>query len=167
MNIAMVALGLLAYKMLKGNNSSGNRGDNTASSMLDGMLSEDAKSILGSIDNLTNGSTDKTGALLSLLTNPSVMSIVTSMFGGLLDNIVNFGSGNSTASSDSSTGDDTAKSASDADEDAGSGKQYDTSPYYSGSSNAHSFFAHVDNIAGQEVSSKLYHIYDNWYGRST
>lgn len=166
MNITMIAVCLLAYRMLKGNSTSNNTTQRDTSSMIDSMLSDDAKSILGSIDSLTASGGDRTGALLSLLTNPSVMAVVSGMFGGLLDNLVNLGNNrgeDANRQTDQPTG---ADSSTDVQDDRDN-SQYDTSPYYHGSANAKQFFTRVDDIAGQEVSSKLYHIYDNWYTSAT
>ncbi len=178
MNIATIAICYLAYRML-GNNStnrSGTASSGSASSgILDNMLSEEAKSIMGSIDTLTHSQGDKTGALLSILTNPSVMAVVSSMFGGVLDSLINFGKNTTSSSADTAefTGSNPQQSESnhtvsyttDNTTDTHSTAQ-DSTPYYGGTDGAHEFFAPVDNIAGREVSSKLYYIYDNWYNHT-
>ncbi len=178
MNIATIAICLLAYRMLNNNSASRGSADNTAnmgSGVLDSMLSEEAKNIMGSVRTLTNGEGDKTGALLSILTNPSVMSVVSSMFGGVLDNIVNFGKGTTSSNStDNSTSDSTSTSSSAGADNNSSDNStstydnsvYDTTPYYGGSEGAQQFFAPIDNIAGREVSSRLYHMYDNYYNHT-
>lgn len=176
MNIATIAMCLLAYRMLNNNSASRANTSNTTnigSGVLDSMLSDEAKNIMGSVRTLTNGDGDKTGALLSILTNPSVMSVVSSMFGGVLDNIVNFGRGssndgasNSSAEGNSETSDGTTDSDSNTSPYSHNAttdnREYDTTPYYGGTEGAHQFFAPVDNIAGTEVASKLYHMYDNY-----
>ncbi len=174
MNITTIAMCLMAYKLLTSTQSKPMSKPNMGidSSMLDGILSDDAKSIVNNINTLTSSSQDKTGALLSIVTNPAVMGVLSSMFGDLLGNLANNGSQSTASSSqpsatednlDTSVTDDTIQhsSSDNIDDDKYNGQ------YYRGSSVAQHFFSPVSDIAGQEVSSKLYQVYDNWYGRNS
>lgn len=166
--------------MLNNNSASRGSADNSSNmggGVLDSMLSDEAKNIMGSVRTLTSGEGDKTGALLSILTNPSVMSVVSNMFGGVLDNIVNFGKNGSDDSNACNSGDSSSHTSSNSAGDFANtppnssastydNSAYDTTPYYGGSEGAQQFFAPIDNIAGREVSSRLYHMYDNYYNHT-
>lgn len=168
MNITTIAICFLAYKLLKpsvnSNNNSSARLD--SNSLIDSMLSQEAKDIMGNLNTLADKDSDKTGVLLSMLSNPSVMSLVSSMFGGAMDNLFNFGSGKA-SNTDNATHTAEQQDNSQDNSHSSDNSQYDTTPYYGGSDNSHQFFSQVDDVAGREVSSKLYHIYDNWYGSTT
>ena len=74
MNLSTVAMLLLAWQLLSGGNDKGE----TMTDKLGAMLSDDSKALVGNIQKLSDANAtaeDKTGAVLGLVTNPTVMSI--------------------------------------------------------------------------------------------
>lgn len=141
MNISTIAIALIAWQLLRNNNPKNNKGVDLGG--ISNFLSPDAKDIVDNIGTLTNGSGDKTSAILSLITNPSVMSFADSMFGK--------------GKTQPSAPEPTASSTND---NTDSGYNYPE-----GTEEARQFFAPIESVAGKEVSSKLYQMYDNWYSK--
>ena len=163
MNWSTVALLFLAWQMLSPNKQSSPKLQDIAP-----FLNDDTKDILQGVSKLsspTATSEDKTGAILQMMTNPTVMNIAQNLFGGM---------GNATPPQ------------SDAPTPQPFGAQTpftptaDTSPlnntqpatdyqndegytFDSPTERAKQFFAPIDTIATTEVKHKLCYFYDNWY----
>lgn len=137
MNLSTIALALLAWQLLSGSN--GKPTDKSNASPLDNIsqfVSDDAKSIIDCVGKLSDKSCsqeDKTGALLQMMTNPTVMSMASSLFN------------KTNNSKDKPIVND-------------EGYQFETP-----SKQSKEFFKPIDNIADAEVKHKLYWFYDNWY----
>ena len=81
MNLSTVAMLLLAWQLLSGGNDQGE----TMTDKLGALLSDDSKALVGNIQKLSDANAtaeDKTGAVLGLVTNPTVMSIADKLLGG-------------------------------------------------------------------------------------
>lgn len=135
MNLSTIALALLAWQLLSGNN--GKQQGKSAKSPLESIsqfVSDDTKSILDCVGKLSDKDStqeDKTGALFQMMTNPAVMNMASNLFKKTEEQqpIVN-------------------------DE----GYKFD-----SPSPQSKEFFKPIDNIADAEIKHKLYWFYDNWY----
>ncbi|MCM1043066.1 MAG: hypothetical protein NC350_02520 [Corallococcus sp.] len=145
MNLTTVALLFIAMQLLGGKN--GKPSDKSKQSFnadsFRGILSDDTQSLIDSIGKLRDPDTpneDKTGAILSMVTNPAVMNFASGLFGG--------------ANRQSPTSNETKPTPDVNDEGYA---------FESPSEDAREFFKPVENIAGTEASHKLYELYDNWY----
>ena len=162
MNWSTVALLFLAWQMLSPNKQSSPKLQDIAP-----FLNDDTKDILQGVSKLsspTATSEDKTGAILQMMTNPTVMNIAQNLFGGM---------GNTPPQSETTTH-----------QPFGAQTQFDTTiqpPQQGGSptaddyqndegytfasptERAKQFFAPIDPIATTEVKHKLCYFYDNWY----
>lgn len=134
MNLSTVAMLLLAWQLLGGGNDKGE----TMTDKLGAMLSDDSKALVGNIQKLSDANAtaeDKTGAVLGLVTNPTVMSIADKLLGN----------------KQSETGKPLVN-----DEGYNLGTP---------SVDSAKFFSEIDNVADAEVKSKLYKWYDWQYRR--
>lgn len=168
MNIATVALAALALLALNNNGSSAPKGN---AQSLKGILSDDTNSLLETIGTLNDKNAskeDKTGALLQVVTNPTVLNLAGNLFGsGLFDNKndnANSAQDSQSAQSqytsnngDAQSTDNSARSHADTNDEG-----YDMGQY---SEEARNFFRPVENIAGIEAAHKLYKLYDEWYSK--
>ena len=144
MNFSTIALILLALQLLS--NGQGNTSTPPPRIGLTDLLSDDAKNMLNCVDKLSTPcpTEDKTGALLQMMTNPAVMNIASSLFGG-----------QQSAPTAPNPPTDTPPQ----DEHVNSeGYRFETP-----SATSQEFFRQIDNIADSEVKHKLYWFYDNWY----
>ncbi len=150
MNLTTVALALLAFKLLSGKPSSSKAEQPKVD--FGSFLNEDTQNLLSCVNKLQDKSLsqeDKTSAIFALITNPAVMSI--------LSNLSPNGSQNNDATSNSPpTQTDIQQNCRQNDE----GYTFETP-----SAEAEQAFEPIKNIAGVEVSHKLYHLYDNWYAK--
>lgn len=135
MNLSTIAIALLAWQLLSGNNGKQKGASN--SSPLDSIsqfVSDDTKSILdcvGKLSDKNSSQEDRTGALFQMMTNPTVMNMASGLFKKAEEPqpVVN-------------------------DE----GYKFETP-----SKDSREFFKPIDNIADAEIKHKLYWFYDNWY----
>ena len=152
MNWSTVALLFFAWQMLSQNKQSSPKLQDVAP-----FLSDETKDILDGVAKLsstTATSEDKTGAILQMMTNPTVLNIAQNLFGT---------NGNSaktppptdktpTQSNDTPITTDVSKNQND------EGYTFD-----SPTERAKQFFAPIDTIATAEIKHKLCYFYDNWY----
>lgn len=136
MNVGSVAL-LLAGVLLLSNKSD-------SMPNISGLLNDNARSVMDSVGKLSDPNASKeqrTGALLQMITNPTVMEMAEKLF-----------SGNSAKSTDSTPPQD---------QDVNS-EGYNLGKY---SDESREFFRPIEKVAGKEISHKLYSLYDNRYPR--
>ena len=148
MNLSTIALLLIAWQVFSGNNDGARAHDAPRRSPLDNIsdfLSEDTKNIISCVNKLTDSQCsqqDKTGAIFQMMTNPAVMNVASSFFGG--------GTG--------------AQQEQPKQNEQADGMQNSEGYKFEQSSPAsQEFFRPIDNIADAEVKHKLYWFYDNWY----
>lgn len=151
MNLSTVALLLIAWQVFSGGGNNGAQRRNAPqSSPLDtisGLLSDDTKNIISCVNKLSDShcsQEDKTGAIFQMMTNPAVMNIASSFFGG--------------GATAGATSEQNEKSQPQQDFENGEGYRFEQP-----SSSAQEFFRPIDNIADTEIKHKLYWFYDNWY----
>lgn len=124
---------------------------------MQGFLSDDAKNIfdcVGKISNRHCSQSDKTGALLNLVTNPTVMGVVDKIFAKPTQQ----GNTHSTQQQGSPpyTQQDTSCTT----------KAFQNEEGYTFNTPSElstQFFAPINGIADNEVKHKLYTAFDNWY----
>ena len=155
MNLSTVALLLIAWQVLSGNGNNGQKQQNTSKISplegLSGFLSDDTKNIISCVNKLSDSQCsqeDKTGAIFQMMTNPAVMNIASSFFGGNASNAPQEPTQNQSADAHVN------------------GESYTNSEGYKfeqASPASQEFFRPIDNIADAEVKHKLYWFYDNWY----
>lgn len=145
MNLSTVALLLIAWQVLS-NNGNGAKQQNTPKASplmgLSDFLSDDTKNIISCVNKLSDShctQEDKTGAIFQMMTNPAVMNIASSFFGG---------------NSQQEPKPETKAEPMQNDE----GYKFEQA-----SPASQEFFRPIDNIADAEVKHKLYWFYDNWY----
>ena len=157
MNLSTVALLLLGWYALSGNNRQQpqqNQKRNSPLENLSGFLSDDTKNILNCVNTLSSSNCsqeDRTSALFQMMTNPTVMNLAGNFFGGA----------NGTGENQKDVHNETFNQAEQSDNDEhvnAEGYRYETP-----STNSQEFFRPIDNIADTEVKHKLYWFYDNWY----
>ena len=146
MSLSTVALLLLAWYAFSGPNKSpqNNRPKTSPLENISSFLSDDTKNILNCVNTLSSNNCsqeDKTGAILQMMTNPAVMNIASSFFGG----------------GKADTGEQQKEVHKDEHVNS-EGYRYETP-----SASSQEFFHPIDNIADTEVKHKLYWFYDNWY----
>ncbi|MCH5159352.1 MAG: hypothetical protein J1F66_00695 [Clostridiales bacterium] len=154
MNLSTVALLLIAWQVLSNSGNNGvsqqNTPKNSPLSGISDFLSDDTKNIISCVNKLSDrqcSQEDRTGAIFQMITNPALMNIASSIFGG---------NGNQQQQPQTSQ---------QADKDENS-EGYTNSEGYKfeqPSTPAQDFFRPIDNIADAEVKHKLYWFYDNWY----
>lgn len=162
MNWSTVALLFLAWQMLSPNKQSSPKLQDIAP-----FLNDDTKDILQGVSKLsspTATSEDKTGAILQMMTNPTVMNIAQNLFGG---------AGNATpeqprAATQQPVGGQTSSTTTEQPQQGGPQMvdDYQNDEGYTFASpteRAKQFFAPIDPIATTEVKHKLCYFYDNWY----
>ena len=144
MNLSTVALLLIAWQVLSNN---GAHQQNTPKvpplSGITDFLSDDTKNIISCVNKLSDRSCsqeDRTGAIFQMMTNPAVMNIASSFFGG---------------GQQAQQEPPTEKPAEMVNDE---GYKFEQP-----SATAQDFFRPIDNIADAEVKHKLYWFYDNWY----
>ena len=143
MNLSTVALLLIAWQVLSSN--SRERQNTSHSSPLDnlsGFLSDDTKNIINCVNKLSDkqcSQEDKTGAIFQMITNPAVMNIASSFFGG------------------------NSKQDNEPQPQADGQTNSEGYKFEQPSAASQEFFRPIDNIADAEVKHKLYWFYDNWY----
>ena len=155
LNLSTVALLLIAWQVLSSSGNNGAKQQNTPKNSpldnLSGFLSDDTKNIISCVNKLSDSECsqeDKTGAIFQMMTNPAVMNIASSFFGG--------------------SGSETAQQGNGAEHTDGAtkgngGVNSEGYKFEQASSHAQEFFRPIDNIADAEVKHKLYWFYDNWY----
>ena len=153
MNLSTVALLLIAWQVLSHNGNNGQRQQNIPKTSpldsLSGFLSDDTKNIISCVNKLSDShcsQEDRTGAIFQMMTNPAVMNIASSFFGGAPSN---------------------SPQQSDSEQASGQGENAQVNSegykFEEPSLHAQEFFRPIDNIADAEVKHKLYWFYDNWY----
>ena len=149
LNLSTVALLLIAWQVLSGGSNDGARQHNAPKNSpldnLSGFLSDDTKNIISCVNKLSDShcsQEDRTGAIFQMMTNPAVMNIASSFFGG-----------GSTAQQEQSEQNEQANGMENSE-----GYKFEQS-----SPASREFFRPIDNIADAEVKHKLYWFYDNWY----
>lgn len=138
MNVGTVAL-LLAGVLLLSNKSD-------SMPNISGLLNDNARSVMDSVGKLSDPNASKeqrTGALLEMMTNPTVMEMAEKLFSG------------------NSAGAKSTESTPREDQDVNS-EGYNLGRY---SDESREFFRPIEKVAGKEVSHKLYSLYDNRYPR--
>ena len=156
MNLSTVALLLIAWQVLSSNGNNRAQQQNTPrNSPLDGLsnfLSDDTKNIIDCVNKLSDSQCsqeERSGAIFQMMTNPAVMNIASSIFGG--DN-------GSAQQQQSSPSQQTATHANSQGYTNEEGYKFEQP-----SPASEEFFRPIDNIADAEVKHKLYWFYDNWY----
>lgn len=143
MNWSTVALLFFAWQMLSQNKQSSPKLQDVAP-----FLSDETKDILDGVAKLSSTTAtneDKTGAILQMMTNPTVINFAQNLFG-------------------SKGADKTPDKPNDAPSDDGLKNQNDEGyTFGSPTERAKQFFAPVDAIATAEIKHKLCYFYDNWY----
>ena len=160
MNLSTVALLMIAWLAFSNNGNNGNNGAKQQSApkvspldTLSGLLSDDTKNIINCVNTLSDShrsQEDKTGAIFQMMSNPAVMNIASSFFGG---------SQQGSNTNEQSTGAQNNSSQQNTDGMTNSEGYAFEQP----SATAQEFFHPIDNIADTEVKHKLYWFYDNWY----
>ena len=158
MNLSTAALLLIAW-LAFGNNGNNGNGNNSAKQQntpkvspldtLTGLLNDDTKNIINCFNTLRDNKCsqqDKTGAIFQMMSNPAVMNIASSFFGG---------NGAGEAQQQKS---EQPKPQCDTEMKNNEGYAFEQP-----SQPAQEFFRPIDNIADAEVKHKLYWFYDNWY----
>lgn len=143
MNWSTVALLFLAWQMLSQNKQSSPKLQDVAP-----FLSDETKDILDGVAKLSSATAtneDKTGAILQMMTNPTVMNIAQNLFGTK-------GTNQTPDEPSDIPPADSLKNQND------EGYTFD-----SPTERAKQFFAPVDTIATTEIKHKLCYFYDNWY----
>lgn len=150
MNLSVIALAIVAWKLLSDNQAreknTRQQAHATPKISLTDFLNDDAKTVIEGAEKLTSQDTDteeKMSAIIGLMSNPTVMSFAESLFGQKSDG--------QTAAQENETHDEQAFT-----NDEG----YE---FAKPSAASQEFFRPIDNIADAEVKSKLYWFYDNWY----
>lgn len=136
MNVGSVAL-LLAGVLLLSNKSD-------SMPNISGLLNDNARSVVDSVGKLSDPNASKeqrTGALLEMITNPTVMEMAEKLFSG--------------------NGAKGTVSTPPQDQDVNS-EGYNLGRY---SDESREFFRPIEKVAGKEISHKLYSLYDNRYPR--
>lgn len=136
MNVGSVALLLAGVLMLS------NKSDSMPN--ISGLLNDNARSVVDSVGKLSDPNASKeqrTGALLEMITNPTVMEMAEKLF-----------SGNGAKCTDSTPPQD---------QDVNN-EGYNLGRY---SDESREFFRPIEKVAGKEISHKLYSLYDNRYPR--
>ena len=139
MNLSTVALLFLAWQMLS---NTQNTPKQTPKPDLTGFLSDDTKNILdslGKISSKESSGDDKLGAIIQMISNPTVMNLAQNLFSGNKNNAQKQEKERDTFSNEE-------------------GYSFEKP-----SASSQEFFRPIDNIADAEVKSKLYWFYDNWY----
>lgn len=143
MNWSTVALLFFAWQMLSQNKQSSPKLQDVAP-----FLSDETKDILDGVAKLSSTTAtneDKTGAILQMMTNPTVINFAQNLFG-------------------TKGTDKTPDKPSDAPSDDVLENQNDEGyTFDSPTERAKQFFAPVDAIATAEIKHKLCYFYDNWY----
>ncbi len=127
---------------------------------MQGFLSEDAKNIVdcvGKIGNKDCSQTDKTGALLNLVSNPTVMSVVDKIFSKSPPDTAQQNAQTTPSNSQNDLSANAQNSATNA---------FVNDELYAFSTPSQlstQFFAPINGIADNEVKNKLYTAFDNWY----
>jgi len=143
-----IGLLVLAWQIIKSSKGSDN---------LQSFLSDDAKNIfdcVGKISNKDCSQSDKTGALLNLVTNPTVMGVVDKIFA------------KTTEQSDSQNTGQNGNQQSTQQQQNCTTKPFQNAEGYTfntPSEQSTQFFAPINGIADNEVKHKLYSAFDNWY----
>lgn len=84
MNLSTIALALLAWQLLSGGNNQQQKPQASPLENISQFMSDDTKNILESVSKLSSKDStqeDKTGAILQMITNPTVMNMASSLFG--------------------------------------------------------------------------------------
>ena len=150
MNLTTIALALLACKLLT-SKPSPNKVEKPQVD-LTGFLSEDTQNLLSCINKLQDKSLsqeDKTSAIFALISNPTVMSILS-----------NIAPNSTPEKPDASKREQPCATNAPSSHQNEEGYKFDTP-----SAEAEQAFEPIKNIAGVEVSHKLYSLYDNWYAK--
>lgn len=144
MNFSTVAMLLLAWQLLKSQNTEKQRKPD-----LTEFLSDETKNVIECVNKLSTKNTsgdDKMGAIFQIVSNPTIM--------GLLQNLL--------AKKDEKSAQNEEKSAQNEThiDDLTNEEGYS---FEKPSDACREFFRPIDNIADAEVKHKLYWFYDNWY----
>ncbi|MEG1706598.1 MAG: hypothetical protein RR086_03360 [Clostridia bacterium] len=146
MNILYLVLFFVVFKMFNGGdkNTSDTKSSFDSLSSL-GILGDNGKDIINSINKLNDPQSNKQNVILEIITNPAVFSLAQEMF---------FHKKNTKTEDNES--------------DKGSAERRDTpnskpQEEQGFSEESKEFFKPITNVAGKEISEKLYSLYDNWY----
>ena len=151
MNLSTIALILLAWQLL-GNSSNTHQSAPPPRIGLADFLNDDTKNMLNCVNKLSStqcSQEDKTGAILQMMSNPAIMNLASSLFGGNMPNAENTAEADTSIHTDAPTADEHVNS---------EGYRFETP-----SAASQEFFRPIDNIADTEIKHKLYWFYDNWY----
>ena len=83
MNLSTIALALLAWQLLSGSNDNKSKSSSSPLENISQFVNDDTKNILDCVEKLSSNKTsneDKTGAILQMMTNPTVMNMASSLF---------------------------------------------------------------------------------------
>ncbi len=155
MNWSTIALIFLAWQTF-GNKSTSKLDDLTK------LFNDDTRDILSCVDKLSSknaSSEDKTGAILQMMTNPTVLGFAQNLFSKTPQNGSQPPPKQQTPSQEQTPDQQQYspnKGASPLTNDEG----FTFPPH---SADAEDFFAPIGNIADAEVKNKLYYFFDNWY----
>ena len=158
MNLSTAALLLIAWMAFSNNGKDGYaKQQNTPKisplDTLTGLLNDDTKNIINCVNTLSDSrcsQEDKTGAIFQMMSNPAVMNIASSFFGG--------------GQQESKPHDQTAGEQNGGDKQHADGMTNSEGyAFEQPSQHAQEFFRPIDSIADAEVKHKLYWFYDNWY----
>ena len=147
MNLSTIALLLIAWQVFSNGNDGAKRQNAPNAAPLGNItdfLSDDTKNVINCVRKLSDAQCsqeDKTGAIFQMMTNPAVMNIASSFFGG----------NNAGEQPQPTTSEQNGMK-------NGEGYQFEQP-----SPASQDFFRPIDNIADAEVKHKLYWFYDNWY----
>lgn len=84
MNLSTIALALLAWQLLSGSNQPKQKPAASPLETISQFVSDDTKSIIDCVEKLSSNNSsqqDKTGAILQMMTNPTVMNMASNLFG--------------------------------------------------------------------------------------
>ena len=148
MNLSTIALLVFAW-LAFGNNGAKQQSAPKISPLdaLTGLLNDDTKNIINCVNTLNDShcsQEDKTGAIFQMISNPAVMNIASSFFGG--------GQANQQGENKQQQ-----------QQSDGAMKNSEGYAFEQPSPACQDFFRPIDNIADAEVKHKLYWFYDNWY----
>lgn len=152
MNWSTVALLFFAWQMLSQNKQSSPKLQDVVP-----FLSDETKDILDGVAKLsstTATSEDKTGVILQMMTNPTVMNIAQNLFGT---------NGNSTKTPPPTDKAPTPPNDTPTTTDVSKNQNDEGYTFDSPTERAKQFFAPIDTIATAEIKHKLCYFYDNWY----
>ena len=139
MNLSTIALAVLAWKVLS-DSQKVKRAEPQPKFVLTDFLNDEAKTVIEGAEKLTSrdsNAEEKMGAIIGLMSNPTVMSFAENLFG--------------------------QRKAQEEPPKEQSFQNDEGYQFEKPSSASQEFFRPIDNIADAEVKNKLYWFYDHWY----